>query len=403
MLRLGGLALNLLYDYTMNSPDGNESCEEGNEKIQANHLRLKSIKGTLENYGGIFSKLSQMLSYSDHSTSAVYDECQPFSRDKTHEWFMAYLDGDGSKQPYAVDRKIYKSGSVGQVYKAYYNDETIVVKVLYRGLPESTKQDIGALEMLSTFMFGFVDLKNGLNDIKKKLSEELDYINEVKNTNKMYELWKDDEEIIVPRAFCEISDENIIATQFVEGVSLSTYLESATQEEKNRVGRIIVRFVFTNLYKWGIFYSDSHYGNIIITPHGKVAFIDFGCLNFVDESTRISFVRLHRSSKLGNREMMEKHITDLGIISETTTSQESRDYAIDFFNIQYTPWTSVEPFQFNDEWFKTVDRKNPKLMKEWNLPDGLIYFNKIPHGLTLMLCNMKCEDRFATNVFEDIL
>ena len=399
MMRLGSLAFNILYDYTKQSYDCDE--ESGMTQIRANHQRLNSLRTTLEKYGGIFSKVSQMLSYYDNIPKDSYDNCKPFSRDETHIWFMNYLD-ESDELPYTVDRNIYNSGSIGQVYKGYYKDKDIAIKVLYRGLIENTVHDLKALELLSSFSFGFVDLSNGIKEINKKMCEELDFLNEAKNTQKMYELWKDDDDIVVPHVYNSISNKDVIATEFVKGVSLYRFLNSGvTQEEKNRVGFNMVKFVFTNLYKWGILYSDSHYGNIIVTPEGKISFIDFGCIHVIDESTRVIFVRLHRAAKLGDKSLMMRYIEELGVINDKT-SFESREYAVDFFMRQYTPWISNEPFKFNSKWFDTVDSKNPKLMREWVLPEGLIYFNKIPHGFTHMLCGMECEVNFR-ELFDEIL
>ncbi len=408
MLRIGGLALNVLFDYTKSSLSGTgggvtDDEDEGNKNIESNYLRLRSIRGSLEKYGGVFSKIAQMISYSDPEYTTSYDECKPFSRDKTHDWFMSYTE-DATKPSvkYTVDKKIHKSGSVGQVYKGFYNNDSIAIKVLYRGLKESTQSDLDALETLSNFMYGFMDLENGIKEVSAKVKEELDYKNELKNTQKIYNLWKDDKVIVIPKTFEDICDSDILVTQFIEGVSVTEFLKTATQEDKNWLGSNIIRFIFTNLYMWGIFYSDSHYGNIIITKDRRIAFIDFGCLHFVNEVMRVNLVRLHRAIIINDRELIKRYLFDLGILVTGETSNESIEFAIDYFIIQYRPWTTPTSFVFNSEWIEISVKKNPKMMKEWKLPKGMVYFNKIPWGLTHVLANMKCEGDF-TEIFSEII
>lgn len=411
MLRIGGIALNVLFDYTKSSlplmggggAAGDEDEDgDGNKSLDSNYLRLRSIRGSLEKYGGVFSKIAQMISYSDPEYTSSYDECKPFSRDKTHDWFMSYAD-DSTKPSvkYTVDKTIYKSGSVGQVYKGFYDNDSIAIKVLYRGLKESTQYDLDALETLSSFMFGFMDLENGIEEVTVKVKEELDYKNELKNTQKIYDLWKDDEVIVIPKVFEDICDSDILVTQFIEGVSVTEFLKTATQEDKNWLGSNIIRFVFKNLYMWGIFYSDSHYGNIIVTKDRRIAFIDFGCLHFVNEVMRVNLVRLHRAILINDKELIKRYLFDLGILVQGETSQESIEYAMEYFITQYKPWTST-PFVFNSEWVKISDRKNQKMMKEWKLPKGMVYFNKIPYGLTHVLANMNCEGDFS-KIFTEII
>ena len=410
MLRIGGLALNVLFDYTKSSippllggGDGGDDGDVEEEKIASNYIRLRAVRGSLEKYGGVFSKIAQMLSYSDPESSTSYDECKPFSRDKTHDWFMSYTeDADKPSVKYTVDKKIYKSGSVGQVYKGFYKDDSIAIKVLYRGLKESTQSDLDAIETLSSYMFGFMDLENGIKEVSSKVKEELDYVHELKNTQKIYDLWKDDEVIVIPKPFGEICDSDVLATQFIEGVSLTEFLKTATQEDKNLVGSNMIRFIFTNLYMWGIFYSDSHYGNIIITKDKRIAFIDFGCLHFINELMRINLVRLHRAIAINDKSLMKRYLCDLGILSPGETSQESIDYAMAYFSTQYKPWVTDSQFVFNNEWVKITDKKNQKMMKEWKLPEGMVYFNKIPYGLTHILASMNCEANFK-EIFTKII
>ena len=85
---------------------------------------LKCLSNTLKNYGGVLSKLSQILCLDDPN-STVFSDCKPFSKEKTTEYFRQNCP-PGVKN---VDYNVYKSGSVGQVYKATYEKQPIVLKV----------------------------------------------------------------------------------------------------------------------------------------------------------------------------------------------------------------------------------------------------------------------------------
>ena len=46
--------------------------------------------------------------------------------------------------------------------------------------------------------------------------------------------------------------------------NLNEFIANSAQESKNKIALDLIKFIFTNIYKNNLFYSDSHYGNIII-------------------------------------------------------------------------------------------------------------------------------------------
>ncbi len=72
----------------------------------------------------------------------------------------------------------------------------------------------------------------------------------------------------------DVADANIIM-EFVEGKQVKEILDHVSPEERLRlsdhVGRMIGR-----LHKHGIIHGDLTTSNMILTPYGKVVFVDFG-------------------------------------------------------------------------------------------------------------------------------
>jgi hypothetical protein len=113
-----------------------------------------------------------------------------------------------------------------------------------------------------------------------------------------------------------------------------------------------------------------------------------------------SLKKLHNSLKTQNKELFLKILIELNIINENV-SEESKEYAYNYFKIQYTPWIIEEEFEFTEEWKLKSDEKNTLLLSEWKLPPNMVYFNKIPHGLYHILQTLNAKGMFY-KIFNDI-
>jgi predicted unusual protein kinase regulating ubiquinone biosynthesis (AarF/ABC1/UbiB family) len=383
MLKIGSIGVSFMY----NLITGNgEEINSDNNLLQNNFRRLHALRETLEQHGGLFSKVAQMLSYGDLNSS-VFSECKPFSKNETIKYIKNEVHPD-----YKIDYDVYKSGSIGQVHIGTFKDGTkLAVKVQYVGLVEQTESDIQALDILSSFLYVFADIKDAIKDIKKKIAEELDYKHEAMNHDVMYNKWKNTS-IYIPKIYRSLCTQKILVTEFVEGCDLSSFINNATQESKNKIARDIVHFIFKNIYKYGIFYSDCHYGNLIIKDN-RLIVLDFGCINAIDESMVKLLKKLHNALKYEDKILTLSILSQLNILG-SDVSLKSLDYAYDYFRLQYTPWIIEDEFEFTQEWWKKSDYKDTKLMSEWVLPTNMVYFNKIPYGLYNILTALNAKSNF---------
>jgi predicted unusual protein kinase regulating ubiquinone biosynthesis (AarF/ABC1/UbiB family) len=393
MYKIGSIGASLVYNLFITD----DHHKEDNVVIN-NGKRLHALRKTFEQHGGLFSKLAQMVSYEDKDCS-VFSECKPFSKEKTVEYIREYMK---TKNNFTVDYNIFKSGSIGQVHIGNLNDENkskVAVKVQYIGLYEQIEDDIKVLNLLTTFLYSFADMKEAIKDIKRCVYEELDYNKETINHQLMYNLWKDTD-IYIPKVYDSLSTNKVIVTEFLSGQNLNEFIANSTQESKNKIALDLIKFIFTNIYKNNLFYSDSHYGNIIIQYNDVLSIIDFGCINYLPIDMVTSLKKLHNSLKTQNKELFLKILIELNIINENV-SEESKEYAYNYFKIQYTPWIIEEEFEFTEEWKFKSDEKNALLLSEWKLPPNMVYFNKIPHGLYHILQTLNAKGMFY-KIFNDI-
>jgi TP53 regulating kinase-like protein len=72
----------------------------------------------------------------------------------------------------------------------------------------------------------------------------------------------------------DVADANIVM-EFVEGKQVKEALDNGSKEERLNLCRLIGRLI-GRLHKHGIIHGDLTTSNMILTPYGKVVFVDFG-------------------------------------------------------------------------------------------------------------------------------
>jgi predicted unusual protein kinase regulating ubiquinone biosynthesis (AarF/ABC1/UbiB family) len=403
MIRTGSICVSLLYNYLKSQH--NKSPNDGMKDLNNKASTLHCIKETFENYGGVFSKLAQLLCIGDESESdnKVFSECKPVNMEKTIEYLKTEFENNNDffKNIESIDFKVFKSGSVGQVHKGKLNDgRDIILKVQYVGLSDQIKSDLVVLEQIINFLYSFTDLTNALKDIKKQINEELDYNTEYKNQQIMKELWKDYDGIKIAELL-PICSTNIIGMHFIKGESLNDFILNSTQEQKNDIAVKLIKFTFFNIYKNNTFYSDIHYGNFLITDKSVLNVMDFGCLNEISDNILLNFKKLNKALRNDDNELFYESVYSLGLIDETV-SLESKEYVYEYLKIQYSPWTKNELFHFDREFLDRSMNKNTDLMKEWKIPPSMVYLNKIPYGLFHVLTKLNASGNFFS-IFDDLI
>ena len=392
MIRSGSICMSFLYNYLMSNNEIEET--NGGNKLIKKATKLKCLSDTFQSYGGVLAKLSQIVCF-ENENSNVFSECKPYSQDKTIKFLKNQFEvyPDFFKDIKYIDFKPFKSGSVGQVHKAIYKDnKDIIMKVQYVDLQKQMESDLFILDNLINYLYTESKLSNAIIDIKSKLGDELDYTLEFFNQKHMYDLWNDNEHIKVAELIPELSNDKILAMYYVDAESLTSFIENSNQDERNKIGFYIIEFIFTNLYRDGIFYSDIHYGNFLVKDNSILYVMDYGCINDIEDELLNDLKDIHIAIINEDTEKFYSLVEKLGVIDNTIT-KESKEYIYNYFKLQLEPWTS-NTFEFTEEWLEKAVFKDIDLMKEWNLPSNMVYLNKIIYGLPHVLTKLKLKGSF---------
>ena len=394
LVKSSDICIKFLYNYlTTDKSDTNA--------LTAKAHKMKLLSDIFASYGGILAKISQILCMEDGEGN-VFSDCKPYSQVETLKKFRE--DYSLNKNTFFkgvtdLDFTIMKSGSIGQVHRAIYNDEQIVLKIQYVGLEEQFETDLKILKTVSDFLFAFIDNKDMIGEITAKLYEELDYVNEKTNQEHIYNLWISNSNVIIPKIIPELCTTTIISSTMLVGAEdMFSFIKTSSQKQRNNIGELIFSFIYENLFHHGIFYSDIHYGNFLIMEKNKLCVVDFGCINFVDESFLKNLMNLYWSIHDDDSVSFYNIMKLMGILQEKKKiSNESLVYLFDFFKIQFEPLVQ-DDFEFTEEWLQKCIHKEVSLAKEWFLPSNCVFLNKINFGLYNILTKLQLKCNLSKTI-----
>lgn len=104
-------------------------------------------------------------------------------------------------------------------------------------------------------------------------------------------MYADKKDVLVPDIFWDYTSCKVLTMEWVNGVKLNE------QEAIERQGLKVLDLVNTGiqcslrqLLEYGYFHADPHPGNLLATPEGKLAFLDFGMMSETPEEARFAII-----------------------------------------------------------------------------------------------------------------
>ncbi|MFI1240749.1 ABC1 kinase family protein [Nocardia salmonicida] len=170
------------------------------------------------------------------------------------------------------------AASVGQVHRARWHDGTqVAVKVMYPGSRRAVLADLQALRRatpLFTALLPGADTRPVVEALCDEIRDELDYAREAVNQRAFATAFADDPDVVVSRVIAQRGD--VLVTEWLDGIPLSRLIVRGNADELDRLGVLIMRFLFSAPARAALVYGDAHPGNFLRMPDGRLGVVDFG-------------------------------------------------------------------------------------------------------------------------------
>src|SRR5439155_9174539 len=172
------------------------------------------------------------------------------------------------------------AASLGQVHRAVWRDgREVAVKVQYPGIRQALTADLDQISRLSALfriLHPTFEIKPIVAELRRRLTEELDYRLESRAQRTFAAAYADDDEIAVPRVVR--ASGRVLITEWIEGEPLATVIAAGSQEQRDRAGRLLATLHFSGPARAGLLHADPHPGNFRLLPDGRLGVLDFGAV-----------------------------------------------------------------------------------------------------------------------------
>jgi predicted unusual protein kinase regulating ubiquinone biosynthesis (AarF/ABC1/UbiB family) len=268
------------------------SDRQFNRQQQNEVKRAVQLRQILTRLGPAYIKVGQALSTRPDLVPPAYmaelvklqDQLPAFSNDIAFRFIEEELGHPPEEIYDNLSPKPVAAASLGQVYKGHLKTgEAVAVKVQRPGLAQQITRDIYLLRRLARWGSQLPqvrsDLVSILDEFGARIFEEMDYTHEAKNAERFAELYSHLPDIIVPCIYEEYTARRVLTMEWIDGTKLTQPQELQAQGlDATTVIEIGVQCSLRQLLEHGFFHADPHPGNLLVTPHGKLAYLDFGMM-----------------------------------------------------------------------------------------------------------------------------
>jgi len=224
------------------------------------------------------------------------------------------------------------AASLGQVHEAMLKDgRRVAVKVQYPGIEKIVETDLRILKLI-LWWFGLFRKQFQsdviLNEFRRAISQEIDYIHEGKNAEKIAQLFADDPTVIIPQVIWEYTTKKVLVLEFLEGIKV-TDIEKLDRAGINRaeVSRKVMDCYFRQMFKYGIFQADAHPGNIFVRPGPTLILLDFGLVKELPQMFLVNVGKLALGVTRRDEKLIAEAMERVGFVNLTGSKDGYQRFA----------------------------------------------------------------------------
>ncbi|MCD0482828.1 AarF/ABC1/UbiB kinase family protein [Streptacidiphilus sp. ASG 303] len=304
------------------------------------------------------------------------------------------------------------AASIGQVHRGVWRDgRQVAVKVQYPGAGEALLADLNQLARVARLVGPLVpglDIKPLITALRERVAEELDYALEAEAQRAHAREFADDPDILVPDVVSQA--DQVLVTEWMDGVPLAEVIARGSQEERDRAGELLVRFLFAGPARTGLLHADTHPGNFRLVkgdgPAGtwRLGVMDFGTVDRLPDGLPLPIgtaLRLALADEAGAvLEMLRRE----GFVRPTI--ELDPEAVLDYLRPMIEP-AATDRFTFTRSWMRTqaariADPRSPAydLGKQLNLPPSYLLIHRVTLSTVGVLCQLGAEAPFREELME---
>ncbi|MBV9881278.1 MAG: AarF/ABC1/UbiB kinase family protein, partial [Gemmatirosa sp.] len=273
------------------------------------------------------------------------------------------------------------AASLGQVHRARWRGQEVVVKVLRPGVEALVAADVHVADRLLGLAERWVPnphtrgVRTAAREFGVRVWEEMDFRHEAANAAVMHANFAGRPGVAVPRVIHALTRRRAMVMEYMRGTRidrLQKQVAAGTVDAQDLVRRVIELYMRMMLVD-GFFHADPHPGNLMFddsTPGGTIVVLDFGMVVPVPRRQRRLLARTAFAGIQRDVEGLVDGFFALGLVEPGADRAILHDLVETLLEVAYTPDTTAL-----DRMALLADRVMTTLYRyPVTLPSDLVYF-----------------------------
>ncbi|MCX4723911.1 AarF/ABC1/UbiB kinase family protein [Streptomyces sp. NBC_01306] len=333
------------------------------------------------------------------------------------EWRELFVD---------FDDKPSAAASIGQVHRAVWHDgRRVAVKVQYPGAGEALLSDLTQLSRFARLLGPLIpgmDIKPLIAELRDRVSEELDYELEAEAQREHAEEFAGDPDVVVPDVVHQ--SDQVLVTEWIDGTPLADVISDGTDEQRDRAGQLLARFLFSGPARTGLLHADPHPGNFRLLPaeedgtdregtdedastedgaeddgtvegasaQWRLGVLDFGTVDRLPGGLPATIGHALRMTIEGEASAVYEMLCDEGFVKESIDLDPE---AVLEYLVPIIEPVQADEFTFSRGWMRAqaariADPRSPahQLGKQLNLPPSYLLIHRVTLSTIGVLCQL---------------
>jgi predicted unusual protein kinase regulating ubiquinone biosynthesis (AarF/ABC1/UbiB family) len=263
------------------------------QRTPADHVRrAERFVATLADLGPTFVKMAQVFAGRSDVLAPVYakalltltDQVPSVPTDLVQKIIRDEYGAAADELFERFDREPLAAASLGQVHRARYEGQEVVVKVLRPGVEKLVAADVRASKRIVAAVERYwpnqhvIGTRVVIEEFALRVAEEMDFRLEAANAVAIHDNFAESPRVWIPYVVTSMVRQRVLVLEYCEGLRVDR-LDAWIAEGRvkpERLVREVMELYARMMLVHGLFHADPHPGNMHVAPDGRIILLDFG-------------------------------------------------------------------------------------------------------------------------------